>query len=46
MIDKDINYQFVIVSNNRIIREDFVRSVQIKEYPLKLSITSFGYFKL
>ena len=46
MIDKEIYYQFVIVSNNRIIKEDFTRYVQIMDNHLKLGVLSFGYFEL
>ncbi len=46
MVNRNLNYQFVIVSNNRIIKEDFIRYVQIKDSPQKLDVLSFDYFEL
>lgn len=41
MVDKEFYYQFVIVSNNRVIKEDYERYVLITEQPLEMNTTSF-----
>ena len=46
MVDKEFYYQFVIVSNNRIIKEDHEKYVLIREQPIKMNAIPFYYIEL
>ncbi len=41
MVNEEFYYQFVITSNNRIIKEDYERYVLIREQPIEMYATSF-----